>query len=121
MSKLRLIRSFIAIITITIFSSTAYQSLAAELKPLVVTGIALDRVASQHPIPTYPQEVRSLKLKCDVQVRIQVVKGKMIKVTAESTSAILAAYSSRWVHLHWQFKPSVSGVYLLPISYTFPS
>jgi hypothetical protein len=114
MSKGGMIRNFAAI---AMLLSTAYQSSAAELNRLIVTGIALDRVASWHPIPAYPQDARSLRIQGDVRVRIQTEKGKMLEVTAESTSPILAAYSRRWVRWHWQFRASVSGVYFLPISY----
>ena len=117
MSKSAIIRTFVAIATIATLLSTAYRSSAAELTRLVVTGIALDRVATQHSIPTYPQDARSLRIQGDVRVRIQVENGKMVNVTAESTSPILAAYSSRWIRWHWQFRPSASGVYFLPISY----
>ena len=117
MSKPRLISGFLAIATIATLLSTAYRSSAAELNRLVVTGIALDRVASQHPIPAYPQDARSLRTAAEVQVRVQVENGKMLSVNAESASPILASYSSRWVRWHWQFRPSVSGVYFLPISY----
>lgn len=117
MSKAGMIRTFVAIATIATLLSTAHQSSAAELNRLIVTGIALERVASRHSIPTYPQDARSLRIQGDVRVRIQVENGKMVNVTAESTSPMLAVYSRSWVHWHWQFRPSVSGVYYLPISY----
>jgi hypothetical protein len=117
MSKPGVVRSFVAIASIATLLSTAYRSSATELNHLVVTGIALDRVASRYVTPGYPQDARSLRIQGDVRVRIQVENGKMVMVTAESTSPILAAYSSRWVRWNWQFRPSVSGVYFLPISY----
>ena len=117
MSKPRAIRSLVAIATVATLLSTAYRSPAAELHRLVVTGIALDRVASRHLIPDYPQDARSLRIQGEVQVRIEVQNGKMVNVTAESASSTLADYSSRWVRWHWQFRPTVSGVYFLPISY----
>ena len=117
MSKPRAIRSLVAIATVVTLLSTAYRSPAAELQHLVVTGIALDRVASQHSIPAYPPDARSFRLQGEVQVRIQLENGRMVNVTAESASPILANYSSRWVRWHWQFRPTVSGVYYLPISY----
>jgi hypothetical protein len=117
MSKPRTIRSLVAIATVATLLSTAYRSPAAELQRLVVTGIALDQVASQHSIPAYPTDARSFRLQGEVRVRIQVENGRMVNVTAESTSPILANYSSRWVRWHWQFRPTVSGVYYLPISY----
>lgn len=117
MSKPRLIRGFVAIATIATLLSTTCQSSAAELNRLVVTGIALDRVAIQHPFPAYPQNARSLRIAGEVQVRVHVENGNMLSVTAESASPTLASYSSRWVRWHWRFRPSVTGVYLLPISY----
>ena len=117
MTKPRFIRGFVAIATIATLLSSAYRSPAAELNRLVVTGIALDRLASQHSIPAYPQNARSLRIQGEVRVRIQIENGRMVNVTAESGSPILADYSSRWVRWHWQFRPSVSGVYFLPISY----
>ena len=117
MSKPSMIRSFVAIATIATLLSTAYRSSAAELNRLVVTGIALDRVASRHTSPRYPQDARSLRIQGDVRIRIQVENGKMVKVTAESSSPLLSAYASSWVRSNWQFRPSVSGVYFLPIAY----
>jgi hypothetical protein len=117
MSKPVLVRSFVALATIATLLSAAYRSAAAELNHLVVTGIALDRVASRHAAPNYPQNARSRSIQGDVQIRIQVENGKMVTVTAESTVPLLAAYSSRWVRWQWEFRPSVSGVYFLPISY----
>ena len=59
MSKPRVIRSFVAIAAIATALSSAYRSSAAELNRVVVTGIAvLDRVASQHAAPAYPQDAR---------------------------------------------------------------
>ena len=117
MSKSGFVRSFVAIATIATLLSAADRSSAAELNRLVVTGIALDRVASRHTSPRYPQDARSLRIQGDVRIRIQVKNGKMVKVTAESIVPVLADYTSRWVRWHWQFRPSVSGVYFLPISY----
>ena len=117
MSKPGVIRSFVAIAMIATVLSPASRSSAAALNRLVVTGIELDGVASQHATPGYPQDARSLWIQGDVRVRIQVENGKMVNVTAESTSPILADYSSRWVRWHWQFRPTVSGVYFLSISY----
>jgi len=117
MIKPRLIRSLVAIATIATLLSTTYRSSAAELHGLVVTGVALDRIASQHTMPPYPLDARSQRIQAEVRVRIQVKNGKMLDVTAESTSLTLANSSSRWIRWHWQFRPSVSGVYYLPISY----
>jgi hypothetical protein len=117
MSKPSKILSFVAIVTIATLLSTAHRISAAELNRLVVTGIPLDRVASRHASPRYPQDARSLKIQGDVRIRIQVENGKMVNVTAEAGSPLLAAYCSSWVRSNWQFRPSVSGVYFLPIAY----
>jgi hypothetical protein len=117
MSKHSLVRCFIAMATIATLLSAAYRSPATELNHVVVTGIALDRVASRHAAPGYPQDARSRGIQGDVRVRIQVRNGEILDVTTESAVLVLAAYSSRWVRWHWQFRPWVSGVYFLPISY----
>jgi hypothetical protein len=117
MTKPTVIRSLVAIITLATLLAAAYRSPAAELDRLVVTGIALDRVASRHSVPAYPQDARFLRIQGEVRVRIEVENGKMVNVTAQSGSPILADYSARWVRWHWQFRPSASGVYYLPISY----
>jgi hypothetical protein len=107
----------VAIATVATLLSTAYRSPAAELHRLVVTAIALDRVASRHSIPAYPQDARFLRIQGEVRVRIEVENGKMVNVTAESDSPMLADYSAGWVRWHWQFRPTVTGVYFLPVSY----
>lgn len=118
MAKVATIRTLIAIVTIAALLSTAYRPPAVELNRLVVIGIPLDRVTDRHSTPAYPQDARSLRIQGDVRVRIQVEKES---VTAESASPTLAAYSSRWIRWHWQFKPSATGVYFLPISYKLAS
>ncbi|MGA8654690.1 MAG: hypothetical protein WB586_00950 [Chthoniobacterales bacterium] len=121
MSKLGVIRSLVAIATIATLLSTAYRSSAVELDRLVVVGIPLDRVTIRHSTPGYPPEAQSLWIQGNVQVRIQVDKGKMVNVTAESASSVLASYTSRWIRWHWQFRPSASGIYFLPVSYKLTS
>ena len=100
-----------------ILGKSAFRQPAAELKGLVVTGVALDRVASQHTMPPYPLDARSQRIQGEVRVRIQVENGKMLNVTAKSKSLTLANSSARWIQWHWKFRPSVSGVYYLPISF----
>jgi hypothetical protein len=41
----------------------------------------------------------------------------MVKVIAISESPYLAGVSERWVRRNWQFRPSISGEYIVPISY----
>jgi hypothetical protein len=121
MAKPNVVRNCIAIAMVATLLSVANRSSATELNGLVVTGVAVDRVASRHATPPYPQEARASGIQGDVRVRIEVKNGKMVNVTAESRSQQLATYSSRWIRWHWQFKPAVSGVYFLPLSYKLAS
>jgi hypothetical protein len=66
-------------------------------------------------MPGQPQDAPLRWIQGDVWVRIQVENGKKVNVK-ESSVPVLADYTSRWVRSQWQFKPSVSGVYFLPIS-----
>jgi hypothetical protein len=121
MSKPSLVRSLIAIASIVTLLSTAFPASAAELKPLVITGIAADVVALKHPTPSYPPNARDFRIQGDVRVHIQVESGRMVTVTAESTEPMLAKFSANWIRRNWKFKPSVSGEYVLPISYRLPA
>jgi len=58
-----------------------------------------------------------MRIEGDVQVRIHVERGRMVKVTATSSSPYLAGVSERWIRRNWQFRPSVSGDYIVAISY----
>jgi Gram-negative bacterial TonB protein C-terminal len=117
MSKLRLVRSVIAIGSIATLLSTAFPASAAEIKPLVVVGIAADAVTLEHPTPAYPPRAREFRIEGDVRVHIQVAYGRIVNVSAESTEPMLAKSSANWVRRSWKFKPSANGDYVLPISY----
>jgi len=95
-------------------------STAAELKPLVVIGIALDRVAIQHPVPAYPRTAQVLNIAGDVQLRIQVEQGEIVSVTVKGPP-LLGDFSSHWVRTAWKFRPSVTGQFSVPISYRLHS
>jgi outer membrane biosynthesis protein TonB len=82
----KVIRNLAAIAAFTMLLPTTYQSSAAELHPLVVTGIPLNRVATEHPFLAYPQLERSLRVQGDVRVRIEVENGKMLNVTGKRES-----------------------------------
>jgi hypothetical protein len=127
MIKPRLIRSLVAIATIATLLSTTYRSSAAELHGLVVTGVALDRVASQHSMPPYPLDARSQRIQAEVRVRIQVKNGKMVHVTSESKSPILGKYASQTSTNHptvFQASPRsfrlVAGVGLERVRWSHP-
>ena len=50
---------------------------AAELHPLVVTGIALDKVATFHPAPAYPRVALALGIDGKVQIEVKVHNGRI--------------------------------------------
>jgi Gram-negative bacterial TonB protein C-terminal len=120
MKLLHLIRNVIAIAAVAALVSAA-RSRAAELKPLVVIGISLDRVAVQHPVPTYPRTAQILKIAGDVQLLVQVERGEVVGITVKSGGPMLGDFSSHWVRRHWKFKSSTTGQYTVPISYRLQS
>jgi hypothetical protein len=111
------LRSLAAVGGIAAFSFTPAKSLAGEQNPLVVVGVPPETVALSYPAPQYPSDCVRMRIQGNVEVSIRVQNGKMVKVTASSPSPALAGVSARWIHRNWQFKPSVSGWYVLPILY----
>ena len=111
------LRSLAVIGAIAAFCSSPVKSLAGEQSPLVVVGLSPATVAISYPTPTYPPECARMRIQGNVEVSIWVENGKMVKVSASSPSPALAGVSSRWVHRNWQFKPSTTGLYILPIIY----
>jgi hypothetical protein len=112
-----LIRSLVAIGAIATLCSTPVISKAGEQNPLVVVGVSPEAVAISCPTPTYPPECVRMRIQGNVEVSIWVLNGKMVKVKAAAANPLLAGMSSRWVHRNWQFKPSTTGLYVLPIIY----
>ncbi|HXM01390.1 MAG TPA: energy transducer TonB [Chthoniobacterales bacterium] len=111
------IRSLVAIGAIATLCSTPVLSKAGEQNPLVVVGVSPEAVAISCPTPTYPPECVRMRIQGNVEVSIWVQNGKMVKVKAAAANPLLAGMSSRWVHRNWQFKPSTTGLYILPIIY----
>src|SRR5580704_12595968 len=111
------LRSLAAIGAVAAFCSTPGKCLAGEQNPLVVVGVSPEKVAFSYPTPTYPAECVRMRIQGNVEVSIWVENGKMVKVIASSRSPVLAGVSSRWIHRNWQFKPSTTGLYILPIIY----
>jgi outer membrane biosynthesis protein TonB len=111
------IRSLVAIGAIATLCSTPVLSKAGEQNPLVVVGVSPEAIAISCPTPTYPPECVRMRIQGNVEVSIWVQNGKMVKVKAAAANPMLAGMSSRWVHRNWQFKPSTSGLYILPIIY----
>jgi hypothetical protein len=116
-----LIRNLIAIATVATLLSSAVRSTATELKPLIVIGIPLDQVTVKHPVPAYPRMAQVLAIAGDVELLVKVEQGQIVNVTPKSGSPMVADFSSHWVRRHWQFKPSITGQYSLPISYKLRS
>jgi outer membrane biosynthesis protein TonB len=110
-------RSLVAIGAIATLCSTPFLSKAGEQSPLVVIGVPPETVALSYPTPIYPTDCARMRIQGNVEVSIWVQDGKMVKVKAASENPMLAGESSRWIHKNWQFKPSTTGHYILPITY----
>ncbi len=118
MLKNQINRSLFAIATVATLWSMPVMLQAAELHPMVVVGIPANNVALRHPNPEYPRTALNLHISGDVLLRVQVENGVITETTVVSHSSLLLADSaSRWVASQWKFKPSVSGVFTIPISY----
>jgi hypothetical protein len=117
MSKPPIFKSLLVVVTIATLCSTSPKAQAGEQNAMVVVGMPHDMVAISYPSPEYPADCQRMRIQGDVQVYIHVERGRMLQVTATSSSPLLAGISSRWVRRNWQFKPTVSGVYVLPIIY----
>lgn len=57
---------------------------ATELHPLVVTGIALDKVTTAHPTPAYPSNALRFGIDGNVRVKVNVKNGQIVEATASS-------------------------------------
>jgi TonB family protein len=118
MLKNQIHRSLLAIVTIAALWPMAALSPAAQLHPMVVVGIPANAVTLRHPTPEYPRVALNLHISGDVMVRVQVENGVIMETTVIShSSPLLADSATRWVANQWKFKPSVSGVFTIPISY----
>jgi TonB family protein len=117
MQNNNLYRSLLLVGWAAVLWSTAAASPAANLHPLVVTGIPLDNVASAHPIPAYPRMALALGIEGRVAIRVQVENGRITEVKAVSGSPVLGYSAQEWIVRSWKFKPDVSGLFTIPISY----
>jgi TonB family protein len=118
MLKNQINRSLLAIVTVATLWSMPVMLQAAELHPMVVVGIPANSVALRHPNPEYPRTALNLHISGDVMLRVQVENGVITETTVVSQSSpLLADSASRWVANQWKFKPSVSGMFTIPISY----
>ena len=117
MVKNQIHRGLLAIVTIVMLCFMPALSRAAELHRMVVVGIPAEKIASEHSTPEYPRTALNLHIRGDVVVTVRVENGKVMGKTAASGSPMLAYSASRWVTHQWKFKPTVSGVFRIPISY----
>jgi TonB family protein len=90
---------------------------ATELHPLVVTGIALDKVATFHPAPAYPRVALALGIDGKVQIEVNVHNGRITEANVLSGAPMLASPAKGWIVGNWKFKPEINGVFTIPISY----
>jgi TonB family protein len=117
MQKNKFYRSLLVIATTAALLSVPVLLHATELHPLIVTGIALDRVATVHPAPVYPRAALALGIDGIVQVEVTVENGRIIEAKVLSGSPLLAYSAKEWIVWNWKFKPEISGVITIPINY----
>jgi TonB family protein len=118
MLKNQIHRNLLAIATIATLWSIPALSPAAGLHPMVVVGIPADKVALRHPTPEYPRNALNLHIGGNVLVRVQVENGVVTETTVIShSSPLLSDSATHWLANEWKFKPTVSGVFTIPISY----
>jgi outer membrane biosynthesis protein TonB len=110
-------RTRLAIAMIATLGSMPALLQATELHPMVVVGIPANNVALKHPTPEYPRDALNLHISGHVVVTVRIENGKITETTATSGSSILAESARHWVVGQWKFKPTVSGVFRIPISY----
>jgi outer membrane biosynthesis protein TonB len=117
MQKNKIYRSFLAIGTIAVLWSTPVALRAAELHPLVVIGISLDKVATVHPTPKYPPTALALRIDGKVRIKMRVQDGRIVEAHALSGSPFLGDSATQWILRTWKFRPEISGVFTVPIDY----
>ena len=117
MIKIQTTRSLLTIATMVTLWSVPVMLQATELQPLVVTGIALDKVAIAHPVPEYPPTALQFHISGHAQVTVKVQNGKIVYASALADAPILGLASKEWIVRCWKFKPDVTGVFTIPITY----
>src|SRR5215469_87560 len=118
MMKIQITRSLLAIATMVTLWSVPMTSQATELQPLVVTRIALDKVAIAYPTPPYPRVARQLGIDGNVLVTVGVQNGEIVEASALFDEPMLRYEARQWIVRCWKFKPEMIGVFTIPITYT---
>jgi len=111
-------RSLLTISVIAMFWSAPALVRAAELHPLVVTGIALDKVALAHPTPEYPRTAFAMGVEGRVRIKMTVQNGRIVEAKTLSGNPMLGYSAKKWILQNWKFKPEINGVFTIPINYT---
>jgi outer membrane biosynthesis protein TonB len=117
MQKDKFYRSLIAISAVATLWPAPALLRAAELQPLVVTGIAPDKVARVHPTPQYPRVALALGVSGEVKINVKVQNGRIVEANVLSGAPMLGYFSKRWIAGNWRFRPEISGVFTIPINY----
>jgi TonB family protein len=117
MQKDTFYRSLLAISTIAMFWSAPPLARAAELHPLVVTGIALDKVTTFHPAPAYPRVALALGVDGKVRIEVKVQNGRITEANVLSGAPMLASSAKAWIVGNWKFRPEIDGIFTIPINY----
>ena len=117
MMKIQITRSLLTIATAVTLWSVPAMIHATEMQPLVVTGIALDKVTVAHPIPEYPASALQFHIDGHVKVTVKVQNGNIVDASASADAPIIGLTSKEWILRCWKFKPEVSGVFTIPITY----
>jgi TonB family protein len=115
--KIHIIRSLLVGATTVRLLSAPVMSHATELHPLVVTGIALDKVTFAHPTPEYPRAALQLGIDGSVRITAKVQNGNIIEARVSSGAPLLAYATRQWIVRCWKFRPEVSGMFTIPITY----
>jgi len=73
---------------------------------------------TRNQTPEYPRNALKWHISGNVLLRVRVEQGAISEINIVSDSSLLLAESAqRWVRIRWNFKPSVSGVFTIPITY----
>src|SRR6266446_1560580 len=110
-------RSLVAVAATAVFWLVpALVSRATEIRPIVVVGMPANSVTLKCPTPEYPRNALQWHISGNVLLRVRVEQGAISEINIVSDSSLLLAESAqRWVRIRWNFKPSVSGVFTIPI------
>jgi outer membrane biosynthesis protein TonB len=110
-------RGLLTISAVAIFWSAPALVRAAELNPLVVTGIPLDKVAAVHPTPEIPRTAFALGVDGKVVIKMTLQNGHIVEAKTLSGNPMLGYSAKKWILRNWKFKPEISGVFTIPINY----